>query len=125
MARTKSNKTQDIKLPEYLKLAKGTMWFDNIGENCSNVTLSNVKTNFVGRGHITDDEWNTYQNDGYLERKAVAEDKNERRTQRRLGPLRLPPRGRLRVRLHPPLLRDIGLKHRRAPVLPNGDAPLS
>lgn len=75
MAKQANLTTDDIKLPKYLKLAKGTMWFDNIGENCSNVSLANVNTRFIGRGYISDDDWQTYRNDGYLNKREIPEDK--------------------------------------------------
>lgn len=76
MARTSSNKTDEMKLPKYLKLAKGTMWMDTIGENCSNVHLYNTTTQFVGRGYISDDAWETFNNDGFIEGKELAKDLN-------------------------------------------------
>ena len=76
MAGSKNN-TKEFKLPKYLKLAKGTMWFDNLGENCSNITLINTTTNFIGRGCITDDEWDTFLEEGYLPSKKVPKDSNK------------------------------------------------
>jgi len=77
MARKSSTKTNDITLPKFLKLAKGTMWFDNMGENCSNISLFNTTTKFVGRGYISDDEWNTFESNGYLDSKEIPDDKNK------------------------------------------------
>ena len=67
--------TDNIVIPKYLKLAKGTMWFDNIGENCSNVSLSTFNSQFIGRGYISDNDWETYRRDGYLEKKEIPLDK--------------------------------------------------
>ncbi len=69
-------KTKAIKLPKYLKLAKGMMWLDIDGKNASGVKLFVFDEQFVGRGHNTDREWDKYEKDGYLTQKPVAEDRN-------------------------------------------------
>lgn len=56
MAETKEKtekKEKAFKLPKYLKLAKGSMWFDTEGENASGVKLYSGNTVFVGRGLST------------------------------------------------------------------------
>lgn len=45
---------QDIKLPKFLRLAKGAMWFDIDGEQSSGVKLYAFNHEFVGRGKIED-----------------------------------------------------------------------
>jgi hypothetical protein len=76
MARNTSTKTDSMKLPKYLKLAKGTMWFDNLGEHCSNISLHTMSTQFVGRGYISDTEWDSFTSEGYSNRKEIAKDAN-------------------------------------------------
>ena len=49
----KIEKKETFKLPKYLKLAKGSMWFDIDGENASGVRLYAGNTVFVGRGLST------------------------------------------------------------------------
>lgn len=49
-------RTKDIKLPKYLRLAKGMMWMDIDGPNSSGVRLHRAATKFVGRGFIKDNE---------------------------------------------------------------------
>ncbi len=71
------NKTKEIKLPKFLKLNKGLMWFDTIGENCSNVHLYNIKKEFVGRGYISDNDWHNYQEQGTLPDNDIAVDSNK------------------------------------------------
>lgn len=44
-------KEKAFKLPRYLRLKRGAMWFDIDGENSSGVKLFAVDTVFVGRGH--------------------------------------------------------------------------
>ena len=46
----KEVKKETFKLPKYLKLAKGSMWFDTEGENASGVKLYLGNQVFVGRG---------------------------------------------------------------------------
>ena len=43
------SKTQEFKLPKYLKLAKGSMWFDVEGEGASGVRLYATRSVFLGR----------------------------------------------------------------------------
>jgi hypothetical protein len=40
---------KDFKLPRYLRLEKGAMWFDDQGENSSGVRLFSISKKFVGR----------------------------------------------------------------------------
>ena len=47
-------KQQQIKVPKYLKLNKGTMWMDIDGPDSSGVKLYNTTVKFVGRG-VEDD----------------------------------------------------------------------
>jgi len=70
-------KAKTIKLPKYLKLAKGLMWFDIDGENASGVQLIATDEQFVGRGYNTDSEWNKYKQDGYMSVKPVVNDLND------------------------------------------------
>ncbi len=44
-------KEKAFKLPRYLRLNRGSMWFDTDGENASGIKLYAVDTVFVGRGH--------------------------------------------------------------------------
>ena len=76
MARTSNKTVNDLKLPKYLKLNKGTMWFDTLGANCSKIRLYNTTTQFVGRGFISDEEHETFMETGYTENKEVAKDDN-------------------------------------------------
>ena len=76
MARTSNKTVTDLKLPKYLKLNKGTMWFDTLGANCSNIRLYNTTTQFVGRGFISDAEHETFMETGFSEPKEVARDSN-------------------------------------------------
>jgi len=69
-----TTKKQEFKLPKYLKLARGAMWFDTIGDNCSNVMLYNVPIKFVGRGYISDEEHEQSLQDGYTPQKEIARD---------------------------------------------------
>lgn len=48
--KTTKKSESKFKLPKYLKLAKGSMWFDIEGENASGVRLYTSSTVFVGRG---------------------------------------------------------------------------
>ncbi len=50
-------KTKELKLPKYLKLAKGSMWFDTEGPNASGIELYNSKVSFKGREPIYDHEF--------------------------------------------------------------------
>lgn len=45
-----ATKKDEFKLPKYLGLARGAMWFDTDGENASGVRLFAVQHYFVGRG---------------------------------------------------------------------------
>jgi len=74
MARTSNKNANDIKLPKYLKLNKGTMWFDTLGANCSQIRLYNTTTQFVGRGYISDEEHAQYLETGYGETHDIARD---------------------------------------------------
>lgn len=47
---TATSKKKQFKLPRYLKLAKGSMWFDIEGEKASGVKLFSTTKVFVGRG---------------------------------------------------------------------------
>jgi len=76
MARTSNKNANDIKLPKYLKLNKGTMWFDTLGANCSNIHLYNTTTEFVGRGFISDEEHENFVETGYTQQHDVARDQN-------------------------------------------------
>jgi len=51
-----SSKGSSFKLPRYLKLAKGSMWFDTEGDNASGVRLFATTDVFVGRGKDESDE---------------------------------------------------------------------
>lgn len=51
-------KQQELKLPNYLRLNKGSMWFDTDGENSSGVKLFSFNKVFVGRGK---EEWETQE----------------------------------------------------------------
>ena len=51
-------KEKAFKLPRYLKLNRGAMWFDTDGENSSGAKLYAVDTVFVGRGHVPDKDKN-------------------------------------------------------------------
>lgn len=42
--------SKEFKLPRYLRLAKGSMWFDTEGDSSSGVKLFSMKTVMVGRG---------------------------------------------------------------------------
>jgi len=47
----KKEKVEDkFKLPKYLKLVKGSMWFDIEGENASGIKLYTSNNVFIGRG---------------------------------------------------------------------------
>jgi hypothetical protein len=76
MARTSNKTVNDIKLPKYLKLNKGTMWFDTLGANCSNIRLSNTTTKFVGRGFVSDEEHENFMATGQSEIHEIARDEN-------------------------------------------------
>lgn len=45
----RKKKETSFKLPKYLRLAKGSMWFDTEGDNASNVRLYAVKSALVSR----------------------------------------------------------------------------
>lgn len=47
-AKEKTNKNE-FKLPKYLRLNKGSMWFDTDGENSSGVSLYATNINLIGR----------------------------------------------------------------------------
>jgi len=76
MARTSNKNANDIKLPKYLKLNKGTMWFDTLGANCSNIRLSNTTTKFVGRGFVSDQEHEEFMATGQSMQHEIARDEN-------------------------------------------------
>ena len=76
----KTKTTQEVKLPKYLKLNKGTMWFDITGPNCSNIRLYNTTTTFVGRGYISDEQYDTYRETGYMPSVDVAVDENNNKS---------------------------------------------
>lgn len=48
-AKKTAAKKDEFKLPKYLRLEKGSMWFDTEGENCSGVKLYAFKQVLVGR----------------------------------------------------------------------------
>jgi hypothetical protein len=57
MAKTsgKTTSSDGFKLPQYLRLAKGVMWFDTEGEKASGVKLFAGTTKLVGRGKINEE----------------------------------------------------------------------
>jgi hypothetical protein len=55
-----------FKLPKYLKLAKGSMWFDSEGENCSGVKLFVPGASFVGRGKVGAPAEDKFKNQNYV-----------------------------------------------------------
>jgi len=67
-------KQNENKLPKYLQLVDACMWMDIYGPNCSNVRLSRAATQFIGRGHFTDEEWSEYKNQGFIEPKDIPKD---------------------------------------------------
>ena len=56
-------KTKELKLPKYLKLAKGSMWFDTEGQNASGIELYNSTVSFQGREPIYDHEFVQMESD--------------------------------------------------------------
>lgn len=48
--------TKSFKLPKYLRLARGSMWFDTEGEGASGVKLFAINTMFVGRGKVDEEK---------------------------------------------------------------------
>lgn len=54
--KTTVQSAESFKLPQYLRLAKGVMWYDNEGENASGVRLFAGTTKLVGRGKVKEDE---------------------------------------------------------------------
>jgi len=70
-------KTKEIKLPKYLKLAKGTMWMDIEGDKSSGIRLYNVDKQFLGRGYITNQEHENYLKEGIVANKPVPKDLND------------------------------------------------
>lgn len=50
-----NTKSNEFKLPKYLKLAKGAMWLDIDGENCSGVKLYSGSVKLVGRGKVDEE----------------------------------------------------------------------
>ncbi len=83
--------SKEIKLPKYLKLAKGTMWLDIEGEDSSGIRLFNVEDQFVGRGYITNEEHAAYAKSGVPTDKPVPEDihKNAVSTQNEYGYIKM------------------------------------
>jgi len=74
---TKTKKSTEFKLPKFLKLNKGTMWFDTSGPNSSGIRLYKTTTKFIGRGFISDAEYTNYKEDGYSVSKDIKVDKND------------------------------------------------
>lgn len=72
-------KSKDIKLPKYLKLNKGNMWFDNDPDdkNASGVRLIDTDINFVGRGYISNSEMQKYNETGITPHKQIGVDLNK------------------------------------------------
>lgn len=72
-----SKKTSEFKLPKYLRLAKGAMWFDIEGDSASGVKLYAVDKVFIGRGlndkvtAVPRDKFdnNNFVEYGYIEKK--------------------------------------------------------
>lgn len=64
MGKVKEKETQDqaiadrVMLPKYLKLNKGSMWFDTDGENCSGIKLYAIDKILVGRKTIIEKDSN-------------------------------------------------------------------
>lgn len=67
-------KAKATNIPKYLKLAKGTMWFDTDGKNASGVRLIAANEVLVGRGYNTDNEWEHYKKQGYLVERPIPRD---------------------------------------------------
>jgi len=44
--------SEKVKLPKYLQLNRGAMWFDVDGPNASGIRLFSIQTAFIGRGKI-------------------------------------------------------------------------
>jgi len=55
-------KEKAFKLPRYLRLNRGSMWFDIDGENASGIKLYSLDTVFVGRGHVPLKDENGHSN---------------------------------------------------------------
>lgn len=73
----KSSNSKAIKLPKYLRLAKGSMWFDIEGNNASGVRLFVPGKVFVGRGRLEDEKEppkDMHNNENYREYGVVEKD---------------------------------------------------
>jgi hypothetical protein len=82
-------KAKEIKLPKYLKLNKGAMWFDTDKDDpkSSGIRLINTDVKFVGRGCLSNTDMEQYRKTGITPKKPIAKDihKNEETTHNSYG----------------------------------------
>ena len=82
-------KAKEIKLPKYLKLNKGAMWFDTDEDDpkSSGIRLFNTDVKFVGRGFLSPSEMAQYRKTGITPKKPIGQDmhKNQDTTHNAYG----------------------------------------